>query len=111
MTVLHDSTGAVASCRASRSDAKAGAGAGAVPQVGSARDLRPGSPPVSPLVPARWQRCAGDASTEEVVMVGGTRKSVVVGLDRSEAGRAAVEHAAELAVRRKAPLRLVRAYE
>jgi nucleotide-binding universal stress UspA family protein len=44
-------------------------------------------------------------------MVVGTRRSVVVGLDRSEAGRAAVEQAAELAVRRKAPLRLVRAYE
>jgi nucleotide-binding universal stress UspA family protein len=48
---------------------------------------------------------------KEVVMVIGTPKSVVVGLDRSEAGRAAVEQAAELAVRRRAPLRLVHAYE
>jgi nucleotide-binding universal stress UspA family protein len=44
-------------------------------------------------------------------MVVRTRRAVVVGLDRSEAGRAAVEQAAELAARRKAPLRLVRAYE
>lgn len=38
-------------------------------------------------------------------------RSVVVGLDRSDAGRAAVEHAAELAVRRNLPLRLVHAFE
>lgn len=36
---------------------------------------------------------------------------VVVGLDRSEAGRAAVEHAAELAVQRGQPLHLVRAFQ
>ena len=38
-------------------------------------------------------------------------RTVVVGLDRSDAGRAAVEYAAELAVRRHLPLRLVHAYE
>jgi nucleotide-binding universal stress UspA family protein len=38
-------------------------------------------------------------------------RSVVVGLDRSDTGRAAVEYAAELARRRSLPLRLVHAYE
>jgi nucleotide-binding universal stress UspA family protein len=37
--------------------------------------------------------------------------AVVVGLDRSDTGRAAVEYAAELASRRHRPLRLVHAYE
>jgi nucleotide-binding universal stress UspA family protein len=38
-------------------------------------------------------------------------RAVVVGLDRSETGRAAVEYAAELASRRHLPLRLVHVYE
>lgn len=38
-----------------------------------------------------------------------TRSAVVVGLDRSDLGRAAVEYAADSANRRKAPLRLVHA--
>lgn len=40
-----------------------------------------------------------------------TRGPVVVGLDRSGTGRAAVEYAAELARRRHLPLRLVHAFE
>jgi nucleotide-binding universal stress UspA family protein len=38
-------------------------------------------------------------------------RGVVVGLDQSEAGRAAVEYAAEVADRRRLPLRLVLAFE
>ena len=44
-------------------------------------------------------------------MNGITVSSVVVGLDGSDAGRAAVEYAAELASRRHLPLRLVHAFE
>lgn len=40
-----------------------------------------------------------------------TRNAVVVGLDRSDPGRAAVEYAADLANRWHRPLRLVRAFE
>lgn len=39
------------------------------------------------------------------------RNAVVVGLERSDQGRAAVEYAVELATRRHLPLRLARAYE
>jgi nucleotide-binding universal stress UspA family protein len=39
------------------------------------------------------------------------RRGIVVGLERSEPGRAAVEYAADLANRRQLPLRLVHAFE
>ena len=40
-----------------------------------------------------------------------THSAIVVGLDRSDPGRAAAEYAADLANRRQMPLRLIHAFE